>query len=187
MKETFIVDRGGSSGVVPPYVAFPVDDDPLDQVRGGDPICSLGGQEAPRFFHVGVGVVRLGRPVWNVVVADEIDIVLVEELDVRDPGRREYDGVDPFAAFDVLDPLFVGVDGGAFPAVSLDVVADADDDFHVLEAVFHLLENAGVSEVEQVEDAVGVKDNRVFGVLPVSSARFHGLNEVVTWLGIQTK
>lgn len=150
------VQRGKTRSffVVPLDVGVPLGQNSVHQVGGGDAFSSLSCQEPPSLLDFPVGVICSGSRIGLIIVANVVDVVLIEKCDVGDPWSWENDFVDPFAVFDVFHSFQVRVDGHSFVHVCVLVTANPDDHFHVLEPLLHLLEDTSMPEVEQIENPI---------------------------------
>uniref|UniRef100_A0A0A9F4L5 Uncharacterized protein n=1 Tax=Arundo donax TaxID=35708 RepID=A0A0A9F4L5_ARUDO len=85
-----------------------------------------------------------------------VNLVLINEFLSEDPGSIRNDLINPLAVAQGLVSLVLSHDGLAFVSVGEVVVAASDEQIGVGEQLLGLLEGAGVAEVEEIEDTVGV-------------------------------
>jgi hypothetical protein len=116
-----------------------------DDSSGADTLGTLSDQEHALFLDRLVDVITLVGAVGNVVVSDIVNLVLLEELDIDNPGTVFYDLVDPFAMSHCLGALLSAQDCQALATVGLFVTGDTDEKMDVGEGGFGLLELAHVS------------------------------------------
>jgi hypothetical protein len=116
-----------------------------DDSSGADTLGTLGDEEHALFLDRLVDVVALIGAVGNIVVSNVVDFVLLEELDIDNPGTVFYDFVDPFAMSHRLGAFLSAQDCQTLAAVGLFVTGDTDEKMDVGEGGFGLLELAHVS------------------------------------------
>jgi hypothetical protein len=116
-----------------------------DDSSGADTLGTLGDKEHALFLDRFVDVVTLIGAVGDVVVSDIVNLVLLEELDIDNPGTVFYDFVDPFAMSHRLGAFLSAEDCQTLATVGLFVTSDTDEKMDVGESGFCLLKLAHVS------------------------------------------
>lgn len=118
---------------------------PCNETSGAHTLCSLGDEELASGLDGLVNVVALVGAVWEIVVGNVVELVLLEELGGDDPRAVLNDLIDPFAVTEGLGALSGGHDGQTLALVRLVVASDADDQSGVGESLLGLFELAHVA------------------------------------------
>ena len=116
-----------------------------DDSSGADTLGTLGNKEHALFLDRLVDVVALIGAVRDVVVSNIVNLVLLEKLNIDNPGTVFYDLVDPFAMSHRLGAFLSAQDCQTLATVGLFVTGDTDEKMDVGEGGFGLLELAHVS------------------------------------------
>ena len=116
-----------------------------DDSSGADTLGTLGDQEHALFLDRFVDVVAFVSTIGDVVVSNIVDLVLLEEFDVDNPGAVFYDFVDPFAVSYCLGAFLSAQHGQTLATVGLLVTSDTDEKMDVGESGLGLLQLAHVS------------------------------------------
>lgn len=150
-----------------------VGDDPVDDVARRDAIGPLRGAEHAQLFHIVIDIFCAARAIRGIIVCNVMYSMLLEEID-RDGPRAGADYlVDPTAMHKYLGSLAFVHHNLALLLDRLLVAADTYDKVNMLEQFFGLLEYFGMTNVEHVEDAVGVDSHGIVRIIAVRDTWAH--------------
>lgn len=112
---------------------------------GADTLSALSNQEHALFLDWLVDVVTLVGAVRNIVMGNVVNLVLLEELDIDNPGAVFYDFIHPFAVSYGLGAFLSAQHSETLAAMGLFVTSNADEKMDIGEGGLGLLELAHVS------------------------------------------
>lgn len=120
-----------------------------DDSSGADTLSALSDQEHALFLDRLVDVVTLIGAVRDIIVSDVVNLVLLEELDIDNPGAVFYNFIHPFAVSYGLGAFLSAQHSQTLAAMGLFVTSDADEKMDVGKSGLGLLELAHVSRMCQ--------------------------------------
>ena len=138
------------------HVRVVVLDDAEDDVARRDALSPIGALEFTGRLDLCIDVILTDTSVGQIVVCHKIDVVLINEVERDYPGAGADNLVDPLAVSQDVDSLSLRHNDLALLLCGFFITRNSHYEVNIWKELLCLLEDLGVTDVEDVEDTVSI-------------------------------